>query len=287
MKLATFVRSGAQQAEIGVVTEAGVVPAPSDGAFAGLDMIGLIERWDELKGEVARWSQAGAALPLASVRLLAPIPRPGKMLCMGLNYADHVAESSQETPPNQIWFCKQTTAAHGPYEPIDLPKASSRVDYEVELVAIVGKKGRHVPKDKAADLLFGYCVGNDVSARDWQFKSAQWMIGKSFDTHGPFGPWITTADEVGDPHALDISCKVNGETRQSSNTKNLIFDVFDQVVELSQAMTLEPGDVIYTGTPGGVGVAMKPPSFLKPGDTVTCEISKLGKIEGVMTPERA
>jgi len=286
MKLATFVRSGAQQPEIGVVTDKGVVPAPKEGPAAGLDMIGLIARWPELKDEAARWAEAGTALPLADVRLLAPIPRPGKMLCMGLNYADHVAETGAATPPEQIWFCKQPTAAHGPYEPIDLPKASTRVDYEVEMVAIVGQRGRHIAKDRAAEAIFGYCVGNDVSARDWQAKSPQWMIGKTFDTHGPFGPWITTSDEVGDPHALDISCKVNGEVRQSSNTRHLIFNVFDQIAELSQVMTLEPGDVIYTGTPGGVGLAMKPPKFLADGDIVTCEIAKLGKIEGVMTPER-
>lgn len=287
MKLATFLRSGATRPEIGVVTSAGVVPAPAEGVMAGVNMIGLIDRWAELKDETARWAAAGTALPLASVRLLAPIPRPGKMLCMGLNYADHIAEGRGQTPEHQVWFCKMPTAAHGPYDPIDLPKVSEKVDYEVEMVAVIGKRAKHVAKADAASVIFGYCVGNDVTARDWQRRTAQWMIGKTFDTHGPFGPWITTADEVADPHALDISCKVNGEVRQSSNTKHLIFDVFDQIAELSSVMTLEPGDVVYTGTPGGVGNAMKPPQYLQPGDVVTCEVQSLGRIQGVMTPEKA
>lgn len=285
MKLATFIRQGGQRPEVGVVTEKGVAPLPAEGPAAGLDMIRLIERWDELSGEVAKAAATTAALPLERVRLLAPVPRPGKIPAMGLNYADHVAETGQQTPPEQIWFCKHPTAVNGPYDPVDLPKASSFVDYEVEMVAVIGRRARHVAKSDASNVVFGYCVGNDVSARDWQRKSAQWVMGKSFDTHAPFGPWITTADEVGDPHALDITCKVNGEVRQSSNTRHLIFDVYDQIVELSQAMTLEPGDVIYTGTPGGVGLAMKPPQSLKAGDVVTCEIEKLGRIETVMTPE--
>lgn len=286
MKLATFTRSGSDVAEIGVVTGAGIVPAPKDGATAGFDMVRLIENWDAVKADVAAWAGEGEALPLSSVHLLAPVPRPAKMLCMGLNYADHVAETGAQTPSEQIWFSKQVTAAHGPYDPIDLPRASLAVDYEVEMVVVVGKRSRHVPREKAAEVIFGYCVGNDVSARDWQRKTAQWMMGKSFDTHGPFGPWITTADEVGDPHTLDITSKVNGEVRQSSNTRNLIFDVYDQIAELTEVMTLEPGDVIYTGTPGGVGLGMKPPQWLKPGDRVRCEVAKLGYIEGVMTPEQ-
>jgi ureidoglycolate lyase len=154
-------------------------------------------------------------------------------------------------------------------------------------VAVIGSGGRHIAKAAASDAVFGYMCGNDVSVRDWQRHTPQWMLGKSFDTHAPVGPWITTADEVGDPHALDIRCSVNGDVRQQSNTCNLVFDTFDQIAHVSQAMTLEPGDLIFTGTPGGVGAAMKPPSFLKAGDRVRVEIERLGVIEGVMTAEDA
>jgi ureidoglycolate lyase len=159
------------------------------------------------------------------------------------------------------------------------------VDYEAELVVVIGRRCRHVAKERAHEVVFGYCAGNDVSARDWQFHTAQWMLGKSFDTHAPFGPWIVTADEIGDPHALGIRCFVNGEKRQDSNTSNLVFNVFDQIALLSQAVTLEPGDVIFTGTPGGVGMAMKPPRYLKAGDLVRVEIDKIGAIEGRMVAE--
>ncbi|MGE0829866.1 MAG: fumarylacetoacetate hydrolase family protein [Hyphomonadaceae bacterium] len=282
MKLASFTRQQGGLTQIGVVSGEQIFPAT--GAEADLDMRGLIARWDELKSKASDWAK-GAGIPLSSVRLMAPIARPEKIMAIGLNYADHVAESGLETPKEQIWFCKQPSCTNGPYDPIQIPKASSSIDYEVELVAVIGKRCKHVSREKAAEVIFGYCVGNDVSTRDWQLKTPQWVLGKSFDTHGPYGPWITTADEVGDPHALDISCKVNGELRQNSNTKHLIFNVFAQIEELTKAMTLEPGDVIFCGTPGGVGVAMKPPKFLKAGDRVTCEISKLGRIEGVMTPE--
>ncbi|WP_091739516.1 fumarylacetoacetate hydrolase family protein [Phenylobacterium immobile] len=284
MKLATFLRAGAQSPEIGLVSDAGVIPAPAD--ISALGMIGLIEQWDALSGVAAGWLDGADAIPLDQVRLLAPVPRPNKILCMGLIYADHVAETSGKTPEHQIWFCKQPTAAHGPFDPIDVPKASTMVDYEVEMVAVIGKGGRHISKADAPAAIFGYCVGNDVSARDWQRKTAQWMLGKSFDTHGPFGPWITTSDAVSDPHALAIRSIVNGEVRQNSNTSNLIFDVYDQIVELSQVMTLEPGDIIYTGTPGGVGTAMKPPRYLQPGDHVACEVEGLGRIEAEMVAER-
>ncbi len=174
---------------------------------------------------------------------------------------------------------------NGPYDPIELPKASYAVDYEAEFVAIVGKRCRHVSKQSAAGAIFGYAAGNDVSVRDWQFHTSQWILGKSFDTHAPFGPWIVTADEVGDPHALGIRCFVNGEQRQNSNTKNLVFNVFDQIALLSEVMTLEPGDVIFTGTPGGVGFAAKPPAYLKAGDLVRVEIDRIGALEAKMVPE--
>ncbi|MCO6188589.1 fumarylacetoacetate hydrolase family protein [Rhizobium sp. L1K21] len=167
---------------------------------------------------------------------------------------------------------------NAPNGDIQLPKAFSQLDWEVELVAVIGKGGRHISAAEAPKHVFGYAVGNDVSVRDWQNKTAQWLLGKSFDTHAPVGPAIVTADEVGDPHRLNITCKVNGDTRQSSNTKHMLFNVWAQIEELSQAMTLKPGDLIFTGTPGGVGFGMKSPVFLKLGDVVTCEIEELGKI---------
>ncbi|MEN2793635.1 fumarylacetoacetate hydrolase family protein [Sphingomonas oligophenolica] len=248
-------------------------------------MPALIEAWPELSAEVATWPQSDQSIELAVVRLLAPVPRPGKILGIGLNYVAHARETNLPIPEKQIWFAKATTSVNGPFDPVQLPKVSTMVDYEVELVAVIGRRCRHVSYDEAHKAIFGYCVGNDVSARDWQGRTPQWTLGKSFDTHAPFGPWLTTADEVGNPHRLDLSCKVNGESRQASNTSDMVFNVFDQIAELSQVMTLEPGDVIYTGTPSGVGMALSPPRFLEPGDRVTCEIERLGVIEAVMTPE--
>jgi len=275
MKLARF--DGGRGPQLGAVVAGDrVVPL---GALAA-DMTDLIARWDELKGEAARIAEAGeGAVALSEVHLLAPVPRPGKVFAIGLNYADHIAESGMETPKEQVWFTKAVTSIHAPFDPIQIPKVSQLVDYEVEMVAIIGKGGKHISAAAAPAHVFGFCVGNDVTERAWQFKTPQWSLGKSFDTHAPIGPWITTADEVGDPHTLDLKCLVNGDERQNSNTKHLVFDVWAQIEELSKAMTLEPGDVIFTGTPGGVGMAMQPAQFLKEGDVVRCEIDRLGAIE--------
>jgi 2-keto-4-pentenoate hydratase/2-oxohepta-3-ene-1,7-dioic acid hydratase in catechol pathway len=248
------------------------------------DMIALIREWETLRQTIDP-SKTDSGWPLAEVTLLAPVERPGKVLAIGLNYADHIAETGNKPPEHQLWFSKASTSIHAPFAPIEIPKVSSQVDYEVELVAIIGKPGRHISREDAPGHVFGYCVGNDVSVRDWQRQTPQWMLGKSFDTHGPIGPWITTADEVGEPHRLDIKCTVNGEVRQTSNTRNLVFTVWAQIEHLSKVMTLEPGDIIFTGTPGGVGLARKPPVFLAAGDNVVCEISELGMIEGVMVQE--
>ena len=261
--------------------------APLDRALPGLpsSMIELMVQWDSVLADVQNAADRAPTIPLANVQLLAPILRPGKILAMGLNYADHVAEGGGSPPKHQVWFNKSQNTVHPPYAPIQVPKASAAVDYEVELVFVIGKRGRHISKADAPKHVFGYCVGNDVSVRDWQMRTPQWVLGKSFDTHGPFGPWITTSDEVGDPHRLGIRSIVNGEVRQNSNTRELIFNVFDQVAYLSQAMTLEVGDVIYSGTPGGIGAAMKPPAFLKAGDRVRCEIDELGAIEAIFENE--
>jgi 2-keto-4-pentenoate hydratase/2-oxohepta-3-ene-1,7-dioic acid hydratase in catechol pathway len=248
-------------------------------------MVGLIAAWDEARAALARKAASETGLPLSSVRLLAPVPRPGKIFAIGLNYADHIAESHMEPPTQQVWFTKAQTSVNGPFEPVQIPKTSQFVDYEVELVVVIGKGGRHISAKNAPAAIFGYCVGDDVTERMWQHSTPQWCLGKSFDTHAPFGPWITTADEIADPHVLDIRCLVNGELRQNSNTRHLVFNVFAQIEHLSKAMTLEPGDVIFTGTPAGVGAAMDPRRFLKAGDVVRCEIEGLGAIENPVAAE--
>jgi len=280
MKLATF--DAGNGPRLGVVGDGGIVDLATVNPRLPTTMIALIAAWDAVKGDVAEAAKVPPHHKLSDVTLLAPVPRPGKAMAIGLNYADHIAESGQETPKNQIWFAKVPTSINAPNADIEIPSTTHFVDYEAEMVAIIGKGGRNISKADAPAAVFGYCCGNDVTARDWQFKSPQWSVGKSFDTHGPIGPWIVTADEVGDPHDLGIRGFVNGEKRQDSNTKNLVFNVFDQLAELSQAMTLEPGDVIFTGTPGGVGAAMKPPVKLNDGDVVRVEIDKLGAIEAKM-----
>ncbi|MEZ5599044.1 MAG: fumarylacetoacetate hydrolase family protein [Pseudomonadales bacterium] len=226
-------------------------------------------------------------LDISDVRLHAPITNPGKILAIGLNYADHVAESGMSTPKYQMWFNKQHNCINGPYDPINLPAVSAALDYEAELVVIIGKRCKHVPRERAGEVIAGYCAGNDVSVRDWQMRAQTMQIGKSFDTHGPIGPWLVTPDELGNPHELGIRCFVNGEQRQNSNTKHLIFDCFDAIAHLSQAFTLDPGDVLFMGTPSGVGAAMKPPSFLKEGDVVRVEIDRLGHIDNRVVRETA
>ncbi|MFN5904242.1 MAG: fumarylacetoacetate hydrolase family protein, partial [Novosphingobium sp.] len=217
--------------------------------------------------------------------LEAPVQRPGKVWAIGLNYADHIAESNMATPERQVWFTKAQTSINAPYDPIEIAEGTMTNDYEVELVAIIGRGGKRIAAGDAAGAVFGYCVGNDVTERMWQHAGPQWSLGKSFDTHAPIGPWIVTADEMGDPHALGLRCFVNGEKRQDSNTRHLVFDIWQQIEHLSIGMTLEPGDVIFTGTPGGVGAAMDPRRFLQPGDVVRCEIDQLGHIEGTMVAE--
>jgi ureidoglycolate lyase len=283
MKLVTFIQD--DEPEVGAVTDDGrVVPL----SHIVMDMIDLISRWDEVEEDVRATVETAVdieTVPLESVLLLPPIPQPGKMMAIGLNYADHIAETGLPTPAHQIWFSKQINAVNGPFDPVEIPRVSSFVDYEAEMVAIIGRGGRHITAAEAPGAVFGYCVGNDVSERTWQNRTTQWVLGKSFDTHAPFGPWITTADEVGDPHDLSIKSWVNGELRQDSNTRHLVFNVWDQLAELSQVMTLEPGDVIFTGTPGGVGSAMKPPRPLKAGDVVRVEIERLDVIENPFVDE--
>lgn len=281
MKLATFTE--------GSSTRIGVV--------AGDELIDLARAAPELPREMVAFLAAGEAaleaarratgprLPLASVRLEAPVRRPPKFLAIGLNYADHIAETGAKRPEVPIFFNKQSTCVVGPSDPFHMPRASSALDYEAELAVVIGVRCRHVAANRAHRVIAGFTICNDVSVRDWQFRSPTMMMGKGFDTHGPLGPWIVTPDEVGDPHDLAIRCFVNGEKRQDTNTKHMIFDCFQQIEHLTTAFTLEPGDVISTGTSSGVGVAMKPPKFLQVGDVVRIEVEKIGHIENRVVAE--
>jgi 2-keto-4-pentenoate hydratase/2-oxohepta-3-ene-1,7-dioic acid hydratase in catechol pathway len=209
------------------------------------------------------------------------------VLAIGLNYADHIAESGLQRPEVPTVFNKQSTCIVGSGEPIHLPRISQALDYEGELAFVIGRRCRHVPMARAREVSAGYCIMNDVTVRDVQLRSPTWTVGKSFDTHGPLGPWLTTADEVPDPHALRLRTWVDDELRQDSNTSQLVFRCEDLVEHLTQAFTLEPGDVISTGTPGGVGMAMKPPRWLKAGAVVRIEIEGLGVLENRVIEEPA
>jgi 2-keto-4-pentenoate hydratase/2-oxohepta-3-ene-1,7-dioic acid hydratase in catechol pathway len=220
--------------------------------------------------------------PLVHSSLAAPIARPSKFFAIGLNYADHVAESGQPTPEFPTVFSKMPSSVAGPYEDVLRPRVSDRLDYEGELGFVIGRRCKHVSKEDAPSVIAGYVVINDVSVRDYQLRTPQWTLGKSFDTHGVVGPWIVTGDEI-DPHALEIRTLVNGEVRQHSNTSNLIFDCFTQVELLSAVCTLEPGDIVATGTPGGVGIATN--QWLKAGDVVRVEIEGIGAIENRVIDE--
>ena len=285
MKLVRFSK-GPEDARIGIAAGDRLIDVSRHLADAPRDMIGLINQWAvfQAKFESLAATERGD-LALADVTLLAPVPRPGKIFCIGLNYADHIAESAMGTPTEQVWFTKAGTSINSPFGAIELPRVSSQLDYEAELAFVIGKRCRHVPVESAHEVIFGYCAANDVSVRDWQMKTSQFVIGKSFDTHCPYGPWIVTPDEIGDPHTLGIRCLVNGEVRQHSNTKELIFNCFQQIAFLSHAMTLEPGDLILTGTPGGVGIGSKPPRWLKAGDVVRVEIDRIGAIESRVVAE--
>ncbi len=217
-------------------------------------------------------------IALSDVKLLAPIPRPGKFLGVGLNYADHIAETALEKPEYPTFFTKQSTCVIAQGEAIHVPKVSEKLDYEVELAFVIGQRCRHVSLVNAHKVIAGYTLVNDVSVRDWQFRSPTWTLGKSFDTHGPMGPWIVTVDEISDPHNLNLKTWIDDELRQSSNTQHMVFNCYEMIAYLTQAMTLEPGDVIATGTPSGVGVKMKPRGYMKAGQTVKIEIEHVGSL---------
>jgi 2-keto-4-pentenoate hydratase/2-oxohepta-3-ene-1,7-dioic acid hydratase in catechol pathway len=227
--------------------------------------------------EATRKSDA-VRIDAAMAKPSAPVPDPPKIICLGLNYRDHAIESGATIPKEPILFSKYATALIGNGDTIVLPPVSREVDYEAELVIVVGQRGRNIKPQEAMNFVAGYTIGHDVSARDWQLKKEgkQWMVGKTFDTFAPVGPVIVTPDELTDPHHLPIRLRLNGQTMQDSNTSQMIFDVPSILAYLSQVFTLEPGDLIFTGTPPGVGFARKPPVFLKAGDVVEVEIEGIG-----------
>lgn len=285
MKLATFTYQGSTR--IGVVVNDAVADVCATSASIPRDMMALLSGGSAALDTVRKAADSAPKIPLAQVKLEAPVRRPPEFLAVGLNYADHIAETGMAKPAFPIFFNKQNSCVNAPYDPIHLPRVSEALDYEGELGFVIGRRCRHVPRDRAKEVIAGFFIVNDVSVRDWQRRAQTMTLGKSFDTHGPTGPWIVTPDEIGDPHNLELKTFVNGELRQHSNTKNLIFSCYEQVEILSTVFTLEPGTLISTGTPSGVAAAMKPPKWLKAGDVVRIEIERIGHMEHRVIPEPA
>ncbi|HEY1221770.1 MAG: fumarylacetoacetate hydrolase family protein [Bryobacteraceae bacterium] len=284
MRFVTIQRDG--DTEPGVLLDGRVIPINGSGLSSVLE---VIAGGADAQTQVRRWIGGPASshgLDPAVLTFAAPIPRPPKLICIGLNYRDHAAESKLAIPEVPTMFAKFSTAVIGPGQPIVLPRNSAKPDYEAEFAVVIGRRGRHVAENDWRDYVFGYTILNDVSARDFQMATSQWMIGKTFDTFAPFGPAIVTADEIADPHNLHISLTLNGETMQDSSTGNLIFKLPQLIAYLSSVFTLEPGDVIATGTPAGVGFARKPPRWLRPGDEVRIRIEGLGELVNPVVAEQ-
>ena len=284
MKLTRFTVEG--RTRLGKVVDDRIIDISTAAPAAGHSMRLLLEQLESLRPAIEALDAPSFAL--ADVVLEAPIADPRKYLAIGMNYQSHVdeAEAAGKTAPKtQIWFNKQVTCINGPFADVDVPKVGpDMVDYEAEMGVVIGKRCRHVSREEARSMIAGYVVCNDVTARDWQFRSPTFTLGKSFDTHGPIGPWITTDDEIADPHALTITLELNGEQRQHASTSEMIYDIYDQIAYLSQVMTLDPGDLIATGTPAGVGIAGN--RFMKDGDVVRVSVDGLGAIENRFVNER-
>ena len=274
MRLVTFGQNGKER--VGVVQGSEVV----DVTAAAPTMLALIQAGSAGRESVRRELEKGARLALNSVTLRSPIPRPAKnVICIGRNYKEHVAETGASLPSEPIWFTKAVTAICGPYDDIALDLSISRdFDWEVELALVIGREGRHIGKDHALDYVHSYAVFNDFSVRDIQNGRRQWFLGKSYEKSAPLGPWLITPDELGDPQSLNVRCRVNGIVKQESNTSLMIFDIATCIADISRIMTLEPGDIISTGTPSGVGFSRNPPEFLKPGDVMETEIDGIGTL---------
>ena len=286
MKFVTFRRAG-HPAQAGVVSGERVISLAGAGYS---DLTTLMALGDEGRSRVENWvfnPPPEAVSALSEVRLLAPVPQPKKLICVGLNYRDHAIESKMEIPKVPTIFNKFATSVIGPGDNIVLPAASSQPDYEAEFAFVIGRGGRHIPAARWRDHVFGYTIVNDVSARDVQLATTQWLMGKTFDTFAPIGPWIVSADDIDDPHALDISMTIGGEVLQNSNTRELIFKIPDLVEFLSRVFTLEPGDIVSTGTPSGVGFARKPPRYLRAGDECVVKVQGIGELRNPVVAEAA
>jgi 2-keto-4-pentenoate hydratase/2-oxohepta-3-ene-1,7-dioic acid hydratase in catechol pathway len=277
MRFLTFEQGGL--ARPGVLAGADTVV---DLSLIGIhSLLQLIEGGDESFAKAAKLAAASpvdSRHKLADVKLLAPIPKPRKLICVGLNYRDHAAETNSPIPNVPTIFNKFATAVIGPGANIVLPKVSKMPDYEAEFAFVIGKGGRHIKAEDWRKHVFGYTIVNDVTGRDYQKATSQWLMGKTFDTFAPMGPWIVSADEIADPHALDIQLEIDGEMLQNSNTRELIFKIPELIEFLSRVFTLEPGDIVSTGTPAGVGVARTPQRFLKPNEVVTVRIPAIGEL---------
>lgn len=287
MKLVTFSCRG--HLSIGKIVGDQVIDLPASDATLPATMRELLSGGAAMM-QRAREVNADKAVtyPLSDVRLEATVPNPSKFLAIGMNYAKHAAEARQlgvQVPDTQVWFNKQVSCVNGPFDPVHMPKVSDNLDYEAELCVVIGKRCRHVSAADARSVIAGYMVCNDVSVRDWQKRSATMTLGKSFNTTGPIGPWIVTDDDVADPHNLNMRMLVNGQLKQEVNTGEMVHNIFEQIAYLSTVMTLEPGDLLATGTPSGVGVAMTPPQWLKIGDVMRVEIDGIGHIENVVIAE--
>jgi len=284
MRLVTFEVHGAARAGAVRTTDKGqleVVDLCAQDPRLPHSVKSLLDQEPATWQAVRRTGESGSAVPLESVRLLPPVLDPQKIICVGLNYADHAAETGAKPGDEPVIFCKFPTALRGPDQPIELPPESSEVDYEAELVVVIGRRARRINRQKAWEHIAGYACGHDVSARDWQKgkPGGQWLLGKSFDSFAPLGPWLATPDEIPNPGNLSIELRLNGEVMQRSNTSQLSFPIDYLVSYLSHVCTLLPGDLIYTGTPPGVGMARRPPVFLKPGDVTEVSIAGLGTLQ--------
>lgn len=292
MKLATFTHAG--KTTTGVQTTRGMVDLHATDAAIPTTMLALLQGGDAMLARAQAAADSGAAIPMSSVTLECPIPDPPRILAVALNYMDHFYEIPDEvvkahnvTPPEiPVIFNKQTTSANGPYSDIDLPEESSQLDYEAELGVIIGKTCRRVSVEQALEVVAGYTVLNDVTIRDWQLATATMTMGKSWDTHCPMGPVIVTTDEITDPHNLRVIATVDGDVRQDFNTRDMIFDIAQQIAHLSTAFTLLPGDVIATGTSAGVALWAEGQPFLKEGELVRVDIEGIGYIENRVAREK-
>lgn len=281
MKLVTYLYRGA--VSIGKVVDDQIIDLPASDPALPRTMLEFLAMGPQAMERARRIELAHAVtLPFSTAMLMAPIANPSKFLAIGMNYQKHVEEARAggiNVPDVQVWFNKQVSCINGPFSAVKMPKVSHMLDYEVELAVVIGRRCREVKAKDARSVIAGYMVCNDVTVRDWQLRSPTMTIGKSFDTTGPTGPWIVTDDEIADPLALNMRLTVNGEERQNESTSKMVYDIYQQIEHLSTVMTLEPGDILATGTPSGVGAAMKPQQFLKVGDVVRAQIEGIGMIE--------